>query len=229
MVALLRRLLKNLPTFLLALILAIAVWISAVTAADPTEEKSYPRTVSIEMIGKDPNLVMVSDAPSPVSLTLSAPQSIWDRLTLESSTVRAVVDLSGLEAGSYDLPVSIQIPLSPVKIINYAPANITVVLDSVSSKTLEVNLSETGDPAVGFQAGTPGISDSEIVVSGPQTIVDQVVQVLAEADIEGVNENVNRALALLPLDENGEVCRWGNPQSIQCNFNSGNYSKRWIS
>ena len=205
MIGLLRRLLKNMPTLLLAFILAIAVWISAVTAADPTVEKTYPRTVSIEMIGKDPNLVMVSDSPSPVNLTLSAPQSIWDRLTIELSAVRAVVDLSGLEAGTYDLPVTIQISLSPVKVISFGPANINVILDSVSSKTLPVNLSEIGDPAVGFQAGEPQLGESEVVVSGPQTFVDQVVEVLAESDIEGVNENVNKVLALLALNENGEI------------------------
>ena len=35
--------LKYLPSFILAFALAVAVWISAVTAADPNEEKIYPR------------------------------------------------------------------------------------------------------------------------------------------------------------------------------------------
>jgi YbbR domain-containing protein len=83
--------------------------------------------------------------------------------------------------------------------------SINVVLDTVSSKSLNIDLSETGDPAVGFQAGEPEMSESEVIVSGPQTFVDQVVQILAEIDIEGVNENVNRALTLKALNENGEI------------------------
>ena len=40
---LLRQLLKYLPTLVLSLVLAIAVWISAVTSIDPVVEKTYPR------------------------------------------------------------------------------------------------------------------------------------------------------------------------------------------
>ena len=41
----------NIRTFLLALILAIAVWISAATSADPNEVRIYPGKIPLEIIG----------------------------------------------------------------------------------------------------------------------------------------------------------------------------------
>ena len=38
-----RLLAKNIRTFLLALVLGISVWVSAVSAADPNEVRTYPR------------------------------------------------------------------------------------------------------------------------------------------------------------------------------------------
>ncbi|NTU56709.1 MAG: hypothetical protein HGA79_10715, partial [Anaerolineales bacterium] len=42
----------NTRTFLLALVLGISVWVSAVTSADPDEIRIYPNPVPLEIIGK---------------------------------------------------------------------------------------------------------------------------------------------------------------------------------
>ena len=49
-----RRLASNIRTFLLALVLGIAVWVSAVSAADPDDVRRYPKSIPIEIIGQDP-------------------------------------------------------------------------------------------------------------------------------------------------------------------------------
>ena len=45
---------KNLPIFLTAVALAIAVWILAVTTTDPVEKRNYGRPVELEISGLDP-------------------------------------------------------------------------------------------------------------------------------------------------------------------------------
>ncbi len=70
MLALLRKLSKNFPTFLTALVLAISVWTIAVTASDPTEDRLYPFTVPVEVIGQNAGLVITSDIPSSISLKI---------------------------------------------------------------------------------------------------------------------------------------------------------------
>mgnify|MGYP001766906825 CR=1 FL=1 len=48
MISVLRGFVKSIPTLILSIALAIAVWISAVTAEDPIQERLYPRPVTIE-------------------------------------------------------------------------------------------------------------------------------------------------------------------------------------
>ena len=72
-----RWLAKNIRTFVLALVLAVAVWISAVTSADPDEVRIYPGTIPLEVIGQDSSLIVTSEIPDTVEVTLRAPSSIW--------------------------------------------------------------------------------------------------------------------------------------------------------
>ena len=89
----LSRLGRNLRAFLWALVLGLSVWVAAVTAADPDEVRLYPNAVSLELVGQDPGLVITSDVPKDVQLTLRAPRSVWDQLTARPESVRAILDL----------------------------------------------------------------------------------------------------------------------------------------
>ncbi len=202
MLSFIRQFLKILPTFLLAFVLALAVWAISVTASDPTEERIYPRPVEIEMIGQSPGLMLTSDIHDQITLTLSAPHSIWDRLINDNIPVRAIVDLSGLGPGNHDLPIQIQIGISPVRILTYSPQTLNLTLESLSSKSFPIQLILRNDPAIGFQAGTPQLSQPAATISGPESLVSRVKEVSATIDINQAHENINRTIPLQALDAN---------------------------
>ena len=60
MLSKLRSIGKLIPLFIISLIVAITVWILAVTSSDPSETKIYPNPVPIEIIGQSTNLVGTS-------------------------------------------------------------------------------------------------------------------------------------------------------------------------
>jgi hypothetical protein len=97
----LRWLVSNLSTLILSFALAVVVWISAVTAANPNIERI--RTVPLEVIGLDPDKLVTSSVPAQVRVTLRAPTSVMDSITSTEQSVRAWVDVSGLEAGTHDI------------------------------------------------------------------------------------------------------------------------------
>jgi YbbR domain-containing protein len=202
MFSFIRQFLKILPTFLLAFILALAVWAIAVTASDPTVERIYPRAVEVEIIGQSPGLMLTSEIHDQINITLSAPQSIWDRLINDNIPVRAIVDLSGLGSGSHDLPIQIQIGISPVRVLSYSPQTLNLTLESLSSKTFPIHLLIRNDPAIGFQAGTPLLSQSMVTVSGPESLVSRVKEVIATLDINQAHENINRTVPIQAMDAN---------------------------
>lgn len=197
-----RRLGKLLPTFLIALGLALAVWISATSSQDPIEEGAYATKVPIEVIGEDSSLINTNEMPDSVSLVLSAPQSIWKILNSEADSARAIVDFSGLEVGDYSLPVQVQIVPRPVRIISQTPQTVTVHLEKLASKEMDINLVKTGSPAAGYQAESVSLSKNMVTLTGPETAIAEVAEVRAEIDLTNAVESINRTVTLQVLDAN---------------------------
>jgi YbbR domain-containing protein len=190
------------PILLTAFILALAVWISAVTANDPIVEKVLPANVPLEVIGQGANLVITSPLPSSVSLVLSAPQSIWNLPLSEVNAVRAVVDPSGLEPGTHTLPIQVQITPRPVRKVAQSPSTVTLTLERLAVKELDVDLLVRGTPAAGYLAGSPVLKPAKVTVTGPTSLVNRVTQVRATLDINQANQTIVRTLAAVPLDGN---------------------------
>ncbi|GAP15590.1 uncharacterized protein conserved in bacteria [Longilinea arvoryzae] len=199
----LQRLLKYFPTFLTALVLAMAVWISAVTSTDPTEESQFSQPIPIEVIGLDPGLMITNEPADQINVILSAPRSIWNELNADPSAIHAVVDLSGLEPGSHSVAIQVQVNLRPVKIVSSTPRSVTVTLERLTTRSVPINLVTSGDPAIGYQAGLPTLSQTSAVVSGPASQVERVQKVEATLDLSQVFENINRTITLQALDANG--------------------------
>lgn len=205
MLQILRSILKNLPTVTLALALAITVWISAVTQTDPTIEKVYPRAIPVELVGQDPGIVIVSDAPAQVTITLRAPNTIWNRLTNEQIPVRAIVDLTGLPPGDHSLPVQIQVGIQPVAVVSYMPRTYNISLEHLSLKTYPVKLSVRGELGIGFQSGELKVDPQQVSVSGPESLVERISEVRATLDLNSATENIRRSINLQPVDVNGNL------------------------
>lgn len=200
-----RKMRKVFPTFITALALSITVWIIAVTASDPAENRSYPRTVPIEIVGQDPNLVLTSELPSNVSLVLNTPQSVWETIISAQAPIRAVADLSGLEAGNHMVDLQIQVSVRPVKVVSYSPRTVSINLESLSSKSIPLDLVIIGSPAEGYQANDPELSVEEITVTGPISQVERVDKVQATFEINQAYEDVSKVLDVVALDKNDDV------------------------
>ena len=200
-----RWLATNLRTFLWAFIMALAVWVAAVSSSDPDEVRAYPNPIPVEIVGQDPSLVITGDVPKQVELTLRAPRSVWDRLLNEENSVRAVLDLSGLSDGAHTLEIQIQIATRPVRIVSVTPRTATVTLEPLATRTFPIKLALTGQPAIGYQAGDPTLTPKEIIVSGPQSVVDRVTQVRVPLSLAGVRESVEQTVTVQPLDANNQI------------------------
>jgi len=210
---------SNIRTLLLALVLGFAVWISAVSAADPDEMRS-PITVPLEIIGQETSLVITNDIPSTIKVTLRAPRSAWEQLNAQHDAVRAVLDLTGLSADEHDLPVQILISVRPVQIVLVEPATVTVKLEPLAIRTLPIVLSLSGQPAIGYQAGEATIDPGEVILSGPESLVNQAARARVLVRLDGVREGIEQAMKIEILDEqniplNGITI---NPESARANI-----------
>ncbi len=196
------RLTRYLPTFLLALALSVAVWILAITAEDPAEVRSYPYPVNIEVIGQDPTFILTNEPAKTLTINLRAPKSIWTNLLTDRTSVRAVVDLSGLSSGPHTVPVQVQIVQRPVEIVSYSPSNVEVTLETLLNRTLPLTVSIRGEPAVGFRADPAELSKEETIVSGPESAVKRISEIRATLDQSQAQEDIEQTVVLQALDSN---------------------------
>ena len=215
-----RLLASNIRTFLLALILGIAVWVSAVSAANPNEENIYPRPIPIEIVGQDPSLVMTSKIPDSMSVSLLAPHTVWETLTNQDDAVRAILDLSNLGAGEHNVDIQVQVGVRPIQILQKNPASVTVDLEPFVHKTLPLTLALTGQPAAGYQAGEATLSAQDVLISGPKSLVDKAMRARVAVNLDGVRESIiNQPVPIQITDSKNEAIKniTLNPETVQAN------------
>ncbi len=200
-----RRIARQVPTLIMAFALAVTIWVLAVTSNDPVQKRNYNQEVDVEVVSLDPSLVVTSKLPEQISFTLSAPLSVWNTSLANPDAVRAIIDLSGLEAGTYDKAIQVQINARPVKVESYSPQRLQIVLEPLVSVTHTIRLDQPSAPAVGYEAGTATLSANQALVSGPSSQVEKVQEVRASLDIAQANADIDRQITLRAYDANGVV------------------------
>ena len=199
-----RWLATNFRTFLLAFVLAVAVWVTAVTSANPDETQLFPRPIPIEFIGQDPGMILTSGAvPQQVEVTLRAPRSVWDSLIAGDATIRAVVDLTGLGTGTHLVNVQVQIGISPVLITSVTPRTFDLSLEPQVTRSLPIDLTLTGNPAIGFEVGTAALNPAEVVITGAESLVSKIDHIKAKLDLTNARQNITTSITLLVEDVYG--------------------------
>ena len=195
---------KNISTLLLAFILSVVVWVSAVVTADPNEEHiSHP--IRIEVVGQDPKLMLIGEIPETVQLTLKAPRSIWNELNDNPKLIQAWIDLSGLEPGEHNVEVRTSIDINPIRFVNVDPQDIRLTLEPLAAGSFPIELSVNGEPPLGYKKGTVLLEPNEVTVSGPASSVEKVALVRSSIDISGESETLKTTIPVEVVDENGET------------------------
>ena len=123
------------------------------------------------------------------------------------NAVRTWIDLTGLGAGTHVVPVQIHINevFKPMRLISLNPETVTVTLEELVSVDFVVQVQVTGEPAVGYQAGVAARKPSVVTVTGPESLVAQVVAVVTTLDISDADETISVNLPLQAVDAQGEI------------------------
>jgi YbbR domain-containing protein len=210
---------KNLRTFILALALGISVWVSAVSAADPDEVSAYPDPIPLEVLGQDSSLVLTSEIPQTVEVTLRAPRSVWDLLTAKENSIRALLDLSGFSAGEHTVDIQIMVTERPYQIVLVNPTTVTVDLESIATQTFPLVLSLSGQPAAGYQAGDATKEITEVAISGPESLVRKATRARVLVNLDGVRESIDESLPIQIVDEQNNILQGltVNPETVGVN------------
>jgi YbbR domain-containing protein len=202
-----RRLLNDLSSVVLALTLAITVWVVATNEQYPSTKKIFPEAIPIQVVNKAEGMVIFDpEVVESVRLTVRAPETSWDRLT--AAKFEAKIDLEGLPAGRHDVEVQVACTDRFVEILEKQPPEVSIRLEEYEEKELEVQARVMDNPHVAYIGRTPVITPSIATVGGPASIVDQVSELVAEIYLRVAKETVEQSVSLSARDEGGQAVGW---------------------
>lgn len=190
---------SNLGSALLALILAVAVWVVAMREENPRGWYSTP--IPVNRVGLGANLVVFGEATSQVRLEIRAPKQRWADLRVGDFT--AWIDLAGMTAGQHDVRVQVKPPDPQVQILNVDPPVVSIRLEERRERAMPVRVNIMDAPAFGYDWLTPVITPTHVMVSGSAPWVDRIDSASVDLYFRGTRTTVNRTLRVTVRDVDG--------------------------
>lgn len=194
-------LLRNVAWFLLSLVLAILVWVTAVSQSNPFEERRMP---GIPLrVNQAPGLVIVNEAslPQTVTVRLIGQRSEITMLTQDDVVVTA--NLADLGPGTHTVPL-VGTAARGARVDTVIPSQITVDLEVIASQLVEVRPRIINAPPPDTEAGEPELDVLQVEVSGPQSHVQQVSAAEVTIDLEGQRTTFEDDVRPIPVDAEGD-------------------------
>lgn len=198
-----RQVLNNLSSIVLALLLAVAVWIAATLQADPFAVREYA-AVPVTLLRQPDDTVLFEGDTARVSVQVRAQQSVLAEL--KASDFVATMDLSDVELGvAASLPISVTCNLEAVRIEAYDPQQATVHLEALGTMTMPIEIAVEGQVATGYYS-SPLVKDpEEVALYGPLPYLENVATVTGLVNVEGAREDILETVSITPRNSDGRL------------------------
>ena len=194
----------NSGLFALSAVLAFGLWIIVTDAENPTRTRVLPVDLEVQPVRLEPDVAVANDL-QPVRVRIRVEEDVFESLT--AADFEATVDLDGLTIGVYDLPVEVEPTTSrgSLRVEEVLPNNIEVQLAQLVTKRVPVVVSPVGDPPADYEMSIPEADDESADVSGPQDLVEQVIEATGSINVDGRTETIDQAVRLEPRDARGNL------------------------
>lgn len=165
---------------LVSLLLAIGFWFYVVGE----ESIEVTRTVSLEILPPTDKLSVVKSSTSFLEVTFQSPRHMFSALSSGTITARHRIE-GPQKAGDYSFNVSLGdflLPAPEIRIIKIFPSFVTVTLDEMIVKKLNVQVELVGEPAYGYRADREAIEldPNAVLVEGPKAMLEKMDTIKTE-------------------------------------------------
>jgi YbbR domain-containing protein len=195
---------SNLTSLVLSLLLAIVIWISAVTSANPNVEADL--TIPLQVIQQSTDIAIADQIPETISIKVLAPDSIIKQLE-EENPLYAYISLENISAGTYKFPVQVEVPdqVAPIRILDQTPKQIQLRISNMISKLLPVSIEVDGEPAIGYQTSGLSWDSNTVSITGEENKVQSVTSVVGMLDISDATGSLAKDVTLQARNTSGQV------------------------
>lgn len=189
---------KNITAKILALILAVVLWLYVTNEQNPPVEASL--AVPLEIRNVVSPLVAV-DTPDSVRVKVRGSRSLI--AGLQAQDITAYLDMRGLAEGRHFAKVTAQVPMG-IELLEVSPDKVQVRLDTVVSRRLPVEIRLSGTAATGTAVAKIVATPEQITIEGPRSAVDAADKVLVPLDLAGRNTDFTVGVIPVVLNREGK-------------------------
>lgn len=189
---------ENVLLFAASLLISLVLFAQLQRSFVPDKEREFEVPLTFANQHRD---ITVLQAPRMVRVVASGSQGILD--SIDTSRVRAVVDLAGAEPGAKTYAVEVLGPWRPGLSFTPARAIVEMHIERKLRKEFDVQLFAVGTPPESYTFDGATILPETVEVSGPESVLPRVRTVRAVLDLTRVMPNQSLEVLLEPLgDEN---------------------------
>ena len=200
----------NLGLKILALIVALIVWLLVVNVNDPV----ITRTINgVSVTVTNANYVesqglssKLGDSSETISVTVTGHRSAVESLTKDDVTAEAdLTQIISLESNPTMVPLSVSAPGITVNNIVPNPRNVEVALEPMKSDNFIVIASsgDTKPKATDVEVGTLTPSIETVTIVGPESLMNIIDRVVALVDVSNLRNDRTLNAELKVFDKNG--------------------------
>lgn len=206
-----KKLMNNFGLKLLAIFLAVVLWMVVINIDDPVVRKTM--TLSVTMKNQDYITEMgkymdILGDSNTVTFSYTTKRGIWENIS--STDFSATADLKKIEAkenGTYRVPVIVSAIRNASQItIESKQLYLEVTLEDLGKKQFQIKANTSGTVADGCALGNVTIDNANVVqVSGPVSLVNAIDSVVATVNVDGMSTDITDNVVPVFYDVNGEV------------------------
>lgn len=183
-----------------SLALAFLLWAWVTTQRDPPEARVYADLTIQEPTLPEP-LEIAGELPA-VTVEVIGPRSVVDRVS--RAGLRPTLDISQITGpGNYQAQVEVPLPAA-ARINSINPARVALVVDETTTRTIHLDTipAQISDPTRRVGEIEPAVS--EVTVTGPKRLVDNVARVILPVEIGERTDDFTAEFVPVALDEAGQ-------------------------
>lgn len=199
------KIMNNFALKLLAVVVAILVWVVVVNLEDPYATKTF-HNITVKILNEEAiaSLDKVYEVKSGgiINVKVSARQSMLAKLS--ASDIVAEADLSNL---SLTNAVSIKLSCPGYENVSLQPdvEMLKITLEDEATAQFKVDVNTVGTPPEGFALGDVIVRPNLIKVSGAQSLVERISEVRVEVDVSNMTEDFKKRVEPKAYDANGKL------------------------
>ncbi|MDY6271891.1 MAG: CdaR family protein [Selenomonadaceae bacterium] len=188
---------RNLPAKIVALGVAVVLWIVVMSDQNPAIEGSF--TVPVAVVNS-PEGYKVTKSEDTVKIKVRGARSLFVSATADD--FRAYVDLGGAEAGKQSYKVQTALPQG-FELVEVQPETVEFNLDKIIQKQVRADVIVTGNSAPGTTVAKVTQASSIVTIEGPQSAVESVTRVVGYVGLSGNSTDFDLQVPLTALNADG--------------------------